>query len=66
MRIARIFAAPVLMPYLVLRIGRRVVNHRPDWLGHYLTAVPWLMFFMIGWSLGEISGYLNPQENADS
>lgn len=60
-RIIRILAAPILMPYLVLRIGRRVIDHRPDWLARYMFAVPWLTFFMLGWSLGEIVGYLTPE-----
>jgi glycosyltransferase involved in cell wall biosynthesis len=64
-RLVRIFAAPILMPYLVLRIGRRVARRRPDWLGRYVTALPWLLFFMTGWSLGEIWGYLNPVRNGD-
>jgi len=63
-RVARIFAAPILMPYLVLRIGRRVAQRRPDWVGRYIASLPWLLFFMTGWSLGEVWGYLNPVRNA--
>jgi hypothetical protein len=51
------------MPYLVLRIGRRVAQQRPDLLGQYLAALPWLMFFMSGWSLGELSGYLSAKHH---
>jgi glycosyltransferase involved in cell wall biosynthesis len=56
-KLMRIGAAPILMPYLVLRIGARVARTRPDWLIHYIFALPWLIFFMTGWSLGEIQGY---------
>lgn len=57
-KLARILAAPILMPYLVLRIGKRVTSKRPDFFPYYLSALPWLLFFMIGWSLGEVKGYL--------
>jgi hypothetical protein len=63
MRFVRICAAPILTPYLVGRIGRRIAQKRPDWLGHYFSALPWLLFFMTGWSLGEVNGYLRPQHN---
>lgn len=62
-RIARICAAPILMPFLVGRIGMRISSRRPDWLIQYLFALPWLIFFMSGWSLGEIYGYLHQQKN---
>ncbi|MGH9548739.1 MAG: hypothetical protein ACRD3W_05155 [Terriglobales bacterium] len=57
-RILRVLAAPALLPYLVLRIGRRVAQRRPDWLLQYAIALPWLLFFTLGWSLGETAGYL--------
>lgn len=59
-RILRILSAPVLMPYLVLRIGRRIAEKRPDWLGRYTQALPWLIIYMLSWSFGETVGYLNP------
>jgi hypothetical protein len=63
-RILRVIAAPILMPYLVLRIGKRVAQQRPDFLPRYVAALPWLIYFMSGWSLGEIDGYLRPQSHA--
>jgi hypothetical protein len=57
-RLGRALAAPALMPFLLLRIGQRVVKHRPDWLMPYLLALPWLVLFLSAWSLGEVSGYL--------
>jgi glycosyltransferase involved in cell wall biosynthesis len=62
MRLIRIGAAPMLMPFLVLRIGQRIVQHRPDWLPIYLLALPWLVIFLSAWSLGEVQGYLHPQQ----
>jgi len=58
-KLIRICAAPILMPYLVLRIGKRVATSRPDWLKYYVIGLPWLIYFMTGWSLGEIQGYLH-------
>ncbi len=63
-KLMRICAAPILMPYLVLRIGKRVSQIRPDFMMHYMRAFPWLLYFMTGWALGEIQGYLNPQQHA--
>lgn len=57
-RIVRICAAPVLMPYLVLRMGKRIGQRKPEWLSRYILCLPWLVFFTTAWSLGEISGYL--------
>lgn len=54
----RAAAAPGLAPLLLLRIGRRVLRHRRDWLLHYLAALPWLTVFIAAWSLGEMNGYL--------
>jgi glycosyltransferase involved in cell wall biosynthesis len=65
-RLIRICAAPVLMPFLVLRIGRRIVQHRPDWLPIYIFSLPWLVSFLSAWSLGEVKGYLRPQAQAAS
>jgi hypothetical protein len=62
LRLVRICAAPILVPYLVLRIGRRVAEKRPDWLQQYYRALPWLLFFMTGWSLGEVKGYVKPEK----
>lgn len=60
-RLLRIMAAPILMPYLVSRIGKRIAQKRPDWLARYVASLPWLLFFTTGWSIGEIVGYLSPQ-----
>jgi glycosyltransferase involved in cell wall biosynthesis len=60
MRILRVVAAPVLMPLLQARIGRRVMRQRRDLLRSYLWALPWSTAFLSSWSCGEVSGYLAP------
>ncbi len=59
-RFVRILSAPILVPYLVGRMGLRVLSKRRDFLGHYLKALPWLVVFTIAWAIGEIQGYLAP------
>lgn len=59
-RIVRILSAPILVPYLVGRMGMRVLSKRKDFLGPYLIALPWLVVFTIAWAIGEIQGYLSP------
>jgi hypothetical protein len=58
MRIARVLAAPVLMPLLQARIGRRVMRQRRDLMRAYLLALPWSTAFLSSWACGEINGYL--------
>ncbi|WP_218081772.1 glycosyltransferase family protein [Anthocerotibacter panamensis] len=60
-RILRIVAAPLLLPFLIARIGGRVVRQRPDWLGKFCWALPWLVIFLGAWSLGELKGYWYPR-----
>lgn len=57
-RLARVLTAPALAPFLLLRIGSRIVGHRPDWLGKYVVALPWIVCFLSCWSVGEAVGYL--------
>jgi|688.fasta_scaffold298663_2 hypothetical protein len=59
-RVMRILSAPILVPYLVGRMGVRVLSKRKDFLLPYLKALPWLVVFTIAWSIGEIQGYLAP------
>lgn len=60
-RVIRLLAVPALLPFLLLRIGRRVVRHRPDWALTFCLAFPWLIYFVGAWSLGELIGYIAPQ-----
>ncbi len=59
-RIARIISAPILVPYLIGRMGVRVLRKRSDFLPQFLIALPWLVVFTVAWSIGEIQGYLAP------
>lgn len=60
-RAGRVLTAPALIPFLALRIGRRVARQRPDWLATYVFSLAWLLLFLSFWSLGEASGYLCPE-----
>ncbi|RTL34879.1 MAG: glycosyltransferase [Candidatus Melainabacteria bacterium] len=59
-RFVRILSAPILVPYLVGRMGMRVLTKRKDFFLPYLRALPWLVIFTIAWSIGEVQGYLSP------
>lgn len=59
-RVVRVLSAPILVPYLVGRMGVRILRKRRDFLFQYLRALPWLVLFTIAWAVGEIQGYLNP------
>lgn len=58
LRVARIIAAPILVPYLIGRMGLRVAKKRSDLLGKFVISLPWLFVFTCGWSVGEVQGYL--------
>jgi glycosyltransferase involved in cell wall biosynthesis len=57
-KLMRIISAPILMPFLVLRIGLRIAKKHPDWIFIYVLALPWLVTFLSAWSLGEFNGYI--------
>jgi len=63
-RSARCMAAPLLAPFLLLRIVRRVAARRPDLTPELLRSLPWLSLFLLAWSLGEAAGYLSPGQRA--
>jgi hypothetical protein len=65
-RAMRIVAAPVLIPYLVARIGRRVASTRRDLMVKYYASLPWLIVFTTAWSIGEVSGYMRPKAGVNS
>ncbi len=51
-------AAPGLTVLLLVRIRRRLIEVRPEWLPHFYRAIPWLLLYLGAWSLGEALGYL--------
>ena len=63
-RALRIVSTPALPAVLLYRIGRSVRQQRPDWMGHYLRSLPWLIMFLIAWSLGEARGYAAQRREA--
>jgi hypothetical protein len=60
-RALRALTAPALAPFLLARIGMRVVRLRRDWLPQFVRALPWLAAFIASWSAGEAAGYLRPR-----
>lgn len=51
--------APLLPLLMVLRIGRRVAQKR-NHVKEFLLASPLILWFAVGWTLGEITGTLSP------
>ena len=60
-RLAAGFSAPVLVLVLLARVRRRVRTARPEWQSRLRLAMPWLVVFVVAWSLGETLGYLAPR-----
>lgn len=58
-RLFRFFASPLLAPFLLVRIVRRVLTRRPDWKVSLLRVMPLLAIAVLAWSAGEAAGYLH-------
>lgn len=56
-RSIRIATSPLIVPFLVSRIARRVARHDRGMLAKLVLSLPWLTFFLIGWTIGESFGY---------
>ena len=61
-RIFYILASPLIPLILLARVTRNVLKYS----GHtakFFLSLPWLLFYVTGWALGELTGYLfgNPQ-----
>lgn len=63
-RILASLAGPLIALTLLLRIRRRLVEARPDLLPKSRRALPWVLFFLSAWVLGECSGYALPRESS--
>jgi hypothetical protein len=61
MRMARLAATPLLLPALLSRIAGRVRRDRPDWMPHFVRALPALIAIVGAWTIGEAAGYAWPQ-----
>ena len=55
-RLLRIASAPAVAPLMLIRILRRVRAKQPRLIGRFITALPHLVFFTCGWTLGEMAG----------
>lgn len=53
-----IIRSPLIPAVLFLRITREVMTRRKN-IGHFICALPLLFLFLLGWSFGEVSGYLS-------
>jgi hypothetical protein len=61
-RVLRVLTAPLLPFVLLARIHGRVRAKQPSWLRHFWRSLPALSVLVLAWSLGELSGYLRPQQ----
>lgn len=57
-RAVRMMSAPLLIPILMARVGRRARDKGSPYSEQYRTARPWLLVILSSWSLGEALGYL--------
>ncbi len=57
-RAARFVLAPLLIPVLMARAGKRARERGEAYAGRYRRARPWLLLIFASWSLGEAFGYL--------
>lgn len=55
-RLYHLIFASALPPFLILRIGRRVLS-RGRHLGAFVRSLPFILMFMIAWAAGEFFGY---------
>ncbi|MFN8388493.1 MAG: hypothetical protein U0X92_19040 [Anaerolineales bacterium] len=61
-RIFYILASPLIPLILLARVTRNVLKYSSHSVKLFLS-LPWLLFYVTGWALGELTGYLfgNPQ-----
>ncbi len=63
-RLIYLFGSPLLPPMLMMRIGKRVFakkRHLPE----FAMSLPYLLSFMVAWSVGEFIGYaMGPGDSA--
>ena len=56
-RLFYIIGSPLIPLVLFARISRNVLRNKSDAI-YFFFSLPWLLFYLLGWSLGELSGYL--------
>ncbi len=60
-RALRALTAPALPFVLLARIYGRVRAKQPAWTSHFWRSLPALSVLVLAWSLGEMTGYVQPQ-----
>lgn len=56
-RIFYILASPLIPFVLLARVTRNVFKYSAH-LVNFFLCLPWLLFYIMGWALGELSGYV--------
>lgn len=56
-RLLYILTSPLIPFVLLARVSRNVLKNKADTI-KFFSSLPWILFYLLGWSLGELSGYL--------
>jgi glycosyltransferase involved in cell wall biosynthesis len=56
-RLLYILTSPLIPFVLLARVARNVLKNNAHIIKFFLS-LPWILFYLLGWSLGELSGYL--------
>lgn len=56
-RLFYILTSPLIPPILLLRVFRNVIKNKTLAVKLFLS-LPWILFYIVGWSSGELFGYL--------
>jgi glycosyltransferase involved in cell wall biosynthesis len=62
-RLIRIASSPLIVPIFLVRITGRVRRQHPEWTSALIRSLPALLAILSAWTLGEITGYLLPQQS---
>jgi glycosyltransferase involved in cell wall biosynthesis len=56
-RLLYILTSPLIPLVLIARVTRNVLKNKVYMIKFFLS-LPWILYYLLGWSLGELSGYL--------
>jgi hypothetical protein len=56
-RLLYVLTSPLIPFVLLARLARNVLKNSA-YPTKFLLSLPWILFYLLGWSLGELSGYL--------
>jgi glycosyltransferase involved in cell wall biosynthesis len=62
-RLLYILTSPLIPFVLLARVSRNVLKNNAHIIEFFLS-LPWILFYLLGWSLGELTGYLIGQPPA--